>query len=106
MRLVAKCSSFSVSLNSSRIHDMFHNNKKLAVFGGLIELLARLLMVGMTNASMWLAKDFNLDNWTSETSNDGTGWRVLEMIHTVTHGRWRISLILLPSVFVACFASN
>ncbi|KAL7515565.1 hypothetical protein ACHAXN_012725 [Cyclotella atomus] len=58
----------------------------LAVFGGLIELLARLLMVGMTNAAMWLSKDFNLSNWTSETSNDGTGWRVLEMIHTVTHG--------------------
>eukprot|EP00571_Detonula_confervacea_P016053 CAMPEP_0172307906 /NCGR_PEP_ID=MMETSP1058-20130122/8664_1 /TAXON_ID=83371 /ORGANISM="Detonula confervacea, Strain CCMP 353" /LENGTH=360 /DNA_ID=CAMNT_0013020213 /DNA_START=124 /DNA_END=1206 /DNA_ORIENTATION=+ len=56
----------------------------LAICGGIIELLARLLTVGMTNASMWLAKDFNLDNWDSE--GDGTGWRVLEMIHIVTRG--------------------
>lgn len=56
----------------------------LAICGGIIELLARLLTVGMTNASMWLAKDFNLDSW--ETQGDGTGWRVLEMIHIVTRG--------------------
>ena len=47
-------------------------------------MLARLLLVGMNNAAEWLAKDFNLDSWTSE--NDGTGWRVLEMIHIVTRG--------------------
>ena len=58
--------------------------QKLAVFGSLIELLARLLVVGMNNALIWLAKDFNLSNWTSE--NDGIGWRVLDMIHTVAHG--------------------
>lgn len=56
-------------------------------------------MVGMTNAAMWLSKDFNLSNWTSETSNDGTGWRVLEMIHTVTHGMLCTSHSLLPLVF-------
>lgn len=57
---------------------------KLAIFGSLNELIARLLMVGMTNAAMWLARDFNLDDWTEV--GDGTGWRVLEMIHIVTHG--------------------
>lgn len=56
----------------------------LAICGGIIEFLARLLTVGMTNASQWLAKDFNLDDWDSE--GDGTGWRVLEMIHIVTRG--------------------
>lgn len=58
----------------------------LAIVGGIIELLARLLTVGMTNASMWIAKDFNLDNWTGSESDDGIGWRVLEMIHIVTRG--------------------
>ena len=57
---------------------------QLAVCGGIIELMARLLTVGMTNASQWLAKDFNLDDWDSQ--GDGTGWRVLEMIHIVTRG--------------------
>ena len=56
----------------------------LGICGGIIELLARLLTVGMTNAAQWLAKDFNLDNW--DTTGDGTGWRVLEMIHIVTRG--------------------
>ena len=62
----------------------FYLQIKLAIFGSLNELIARLLMVGMTNAAMWLARDFNLDDWTEE--GDGTGWRVLEMIHIVTHG--------------------
>ena len=56
----------------------------LGICGSIIELMARLIIVGMTNASQWLAKDFNLNDW-SET-DDGTGWRVLEMIHIVTHG--------------------
>ena len=59
-------------------------NLQLAVCGGIIELMARLLTVGMTNASQWLAKDFNLDDWDSQ--GDGTGWRVLEMIHIVSRG--------------------
>ena len=50
-------------------------------------------MVGMNNAAIWLAKDFNLSSWTSE--NDGTGWRVLEMIHMVTHGEYLKCLSLL-----------
>jgi len=56
----------------------------LSVCGGIMELLARLLTVGTTNVANWLAKDFNLNNWTSD--NDGTGWRVLEMIHMITNG--------------------
>ena len=56
----------------------------MGICGGIIELLARLLTVGMTNAAQWLAKDFNLDDWDSE--GDGTGWRVLEMIYIVTRG--------------------
>ena len=44
------------------------------------------MIVGMTNASQWLARDFNLDYWSADGSEDGTGWRVLEMIHVVTRG--------------------
>lgn len=56
----------------------------LGVGGAGVECFARLMMVGLSNASFWLAKDFNLDSWDSE--GDGTGWRVLEMIHIVTRG--------------------
>eukprot|EP00986_Skeletonema_menzelii_P012188 scaffold6609_cov141-Skeletonema_menzelii.AAC.10 len=58
----------------------------LGVVGGIIELLARLIAVGMNNAQGWLAKDFNLSDWGSEGESSGDGWRVLEMIHIVTRG--------------------
>ena len=69
----------------SRIcNETYSSYLQMGICGGIIELLARLLTVGMTNAAQWLAKDFNLDDWDSE--GDGTGWRVLEMIHIVTRG--------------------
>ncbi len=40
----------------------------------------------MNNAQEWLAKDFNLSDWGSEGESSGDGWRVLEMIHIVSHG--------------------
>jgi hypothetical protein len=58
---------------------------KIAICGGIIELLARLLVAGMTNASLWLAQDFNMNDW-DDGDVMGTGWRVLEMIHIVTAG--------------------
>ena len=61
------------------------SSPKLAICGGIIELLARLLVAGMTNASLWLAQDFNLEDW-DDGDVMGTGWRVLEMIHIVTAG--------------------
>lgn len=54
--------------------------------GGIIELLTRLIAVGMNNAQEWLAKDFNLSDWGSDGESSGDGWRVLEMIHIVTRG--------------------
>jgi len=58
----------------------------LAVGGSIAELMARLMMVGVTNVSHWLAKDFNLDHWLGEETNDGTGWKVLEMGYLLSHG--------------------
>mmetsp|Transcript_16761 Transcript_16761/g.30147 ORF Transcript_16761/g.30147 Transcript_16761/m.30147 type:complete len:384 (+) Transcript_16761:157-1308(+) len=63
----------------------------LAICGGIVELLAHLMIVGMTNSMFWLARDFNLGYWGSSEADgsneaDGTGWRVLEMIHIVARG--------------------
>lgn len=78
----------------------------LALGGSVTELISRLMFIGTTSTSNWLATQFNLENWV-EISNDATeaaeeggdpttvggdliGWRVLEMIHIVTKGfiRW------------------
>jgi len=77
-------SAWILSKGGKRSIGMHMALASLGICGGIIELLARLLTVGMTNAAQWLAKDFNLDNW--DTTGDGTGWRVLEMIHIVTRG--------------------
>jgi hypothetical protein len=58
----------------------------LAFGAATTELIGRVLYTGSTNAAQWLAKDFNLDNWLSEDSNDEIGWRTLEMIHVVVRG--------------------
>jgi len=58
----------------------------LALGGSISELLSRLIYIGSSAALEWMANDFNLDNWTGETSNDGTGWRTLEMIAIASGG--------------------
>jgi len=62
----------------------------LAICGGIVELLARLMIIGMTNSMFWLARDFNLGYWNNADNGsneaDGTGWRVLETIHIVARG--------------------
>lgn len=58
----------------------------LALGGSISELLSRLIHVGSGNALEWMARDFNLDHWAGENSNDGTGWRTLEMISITSGG--------------------
>jgi hypothetical protein len=58
----------------------------LALGGSLSEFIARLLFIGTSNAGEWLAKDFNLDNWLGENSNDKIGWRTLQVVHLVVRG--------------------
>jgi hypothetical protein len=58
----------------------------LALGGSLSEFIARLLIIGASNAGEWLARDFNLDNWISESSNDKIGWRTLQVVHLVMRG--------------------
>jgi len=63
----------------------------LAVGGSITELIARLMFIGTTSVGNWLAKDFNLDTWTTDGNaqqgnEDMIGWRTLEMIHLMTRG--------------------
>mmetsp|Transcript_20962 Transcript_20962/g.31964 ORF Transcript_20962/g.31964 Transcript_20962/m.31964 type:complete len:303 (-) Transcript_20962:122-1030(-) len=59
----------------------------LAIGSSISELIARLMILGMENIGLWLARDWNLDNWvSSDTSNDGMGWRVLEVAYMMSHG--------------------
>jgi hypothetical protein len=44
------------------------------------------MYTGSTNAMEWIATDFNLDNWLSEDSNDGIGWKTLEVVHIAIRG--------------------
>jgi len=79
----------------------------LAIGGSIVELVARLLELGVTNASMWMAMDFNMDNWLN--TGDGLGWRVLEMIHIATRGMllWvdAFEALALFGIVVILFAS-
>eukprot|EP00565_Helicotheca_tamesis_P008548 CAMPEP_0185728292 /NCGR_PEP_ID=MMETSP1171-20130828/3684_1 /TAXON_ID=374046 /ORGANISM="Helicotheca tamensis, Strain CCMP826" /LENGTH=251 /DNA_ID=CAMNT_0028396983 /DNA_START=292 /DNA_END=1047 /DNA_ORIENTATION=- len=56
----------------------------LAVAGSITELLSRLMVVGVQNASEWVAREFNLDRWLSSGEDDGLGWRTLEVVHILT----------------------
>jgi hypothetical protein len=58
----------------------------LVLFGSFTEWISRFLYIGSSMATQLLYKEFNLDNWLSDTSNDGLGWRTLEVTHIVTSG--------------------
>lgn len=56
----------------------------LGVSGGLCELIANLMTVGLRTVERWIYNSFNLHSWGNE--NDGSGYRVLELIHLMTNG--------------------
>mmetsp|Transcript_7865 Transcript_7865/g.8056 ORF Transcript_7865/g.8056 Transcript_7865/m.8056 type:complete len:281 (-) Transcript_7865:446-1288(-) len=55
----------------------------LVIVGTSVEIVANLMKRGQVDALQFLS-GLNINNWTG--SNDGTGWRVLEMLHIVTDG--------------------
>ena len=64
-----------------------HVSVAILVLGGsFTEWISRLLYIGSTMATQLLYKEFNLENWLSDTSQDGIGWRTLEVTHIVTSG--------------------
>jgi hypothetical protein len=68
----------------------------LALGASFVELISRLLFIGSSASTYWLANNFNLDNWvdiadgnvvaaqTHTDEGDMIGWRVLEVVSTVT----------------------
>jgi hypothetical protein len=58
----------------------------LTLCGSFTEWISRFLYIGSSMATQLLVKEFQLDHWYSSNSNDGIGWRVLEVTHIVTSG--------------------
>jgi hypothetical protein len=58
----------------------------MTMAGSFTEWIARFLYIGTSMATELLATQFNLDNWITTTSDDGIGWRALEVTHIVTYG--------------------
>jgi len=59
----------------------------LAVTGSLCELISSLMVVGANSALNWISTDFELEDWDLVANTpDGTGWKVLEMIHLCMRG--------------------
>jgi hypothetical protein len=58
----------------------------LTLAGSFTEWISRFLHMGQSLAAHKLSTDFNLDNWLASNSNDGLGWRTLEVTHIVTSG--------------------
>ena len=57
----------------------------LALAGSVTEWISRFLYMGSSMATQMLVNKFQLDNWIGQT-NDGIGWRVLEVTHVVVSG--------------------
>lgn len=74
------------SLKGRRLVGLHVTVAVLAITGATIELLSRLLIIGSMDAQRWMARDFNLDNWTNSGVNDFRGWQVLELVHIATQG--------------------
>jgi hypothetical protein len=56
----------------------------LALVGSFTEWISRLLYIGSSMAGLLIKNDFELDTWV--VSNDGMGWKALEVSHVMTQG--------------------
>jgi len=81
----------------------------LVLTGSLTEWISHVLYIGSSLTSGLLAKQFNLKDWITPTSEDEIGWRTLEISHIVTFGlvsiigaiEWIILAIVLVLVHVS-----
>jgi hypothetical protein len=64
----------------------------LALSGAIVEIMAKMLVLGGWNACQWISLNFNLESWTS-TGSDKLGWRVLELTYLVTQGAFTFLLL-------------
>lgn len=58
----------------------------LTLAGSFTEWISRFLHMGQSLAAHKLSTEFNLDNWLADNSNDGLGWRTLEVTYIATSG--------------------
>jgi hypothetical protein len=58
----------------------------LVIAGTLTEVISRLMLIGSYQATNWIAKDFNLYNWTDRVNDDMIGWRVLQIAFIIVEG--------------------
>jgi hypothetical protein len=68
----------------------------LVLCGTLAEGISRLMLIGSYNAANWVAKDFNLYNWTDRVNDDMIGWRVLQIAFILVEGKEQIEYPCLP----------
>jgi hypothetical protein len=106
----------------------------LAIGASLIELMSRLLFIGSSASTNWLANKFNLDNWVDLDVTDGTdgdivaaptesgtkepgdmiGWRVLQMIGIVTRAmhhwidaaEWLFLAAIFTLIYISVYKSE
>ena len=97
----------------------------LALSGSITEFISRLMFIGTTSTSNWLATRFNLENWveisngiteaaeeggdTTTVNGDLIGWRVLEMLYIVSKGliKWidTAEWLFLSAIFTLIYLS-
>jgi hypothetical protein len=58
----------------------------LTLAGSFTEWISRFLHMGQSLACHKISREFNLDHWLADNSNDGLGWRTLEVTHIATSG--------------------
>eukprot|EP00587_Corethron_hystrix_P007802 CAMPEP_0113323658 /NCGR_PEP_ID=MMETSP0010_2-20120614/16473_1 /TAXON_ID=216773 ORGANISM="Corethron hystrix, Strain 308" /NCGR_SAMPLE_ID=MMETSP0010_2 /ASSEMBLY_ACC=CAM_ASM_000155 /LENGTH=259 /DNA_ID=CAMNT_0000182673 /DNA_START=289 /DNA_END=1068 /DNA_ORIENTATION=- /assembly_acc=CAM_ASM_000155 len=58
----------------------------IACAGGMCELIANFMLMGAHTTLAWLRNEFNLSDWNETDSNDGIGWRVIEVVRLAIEG--------------------
>ena len=63
-----------------------------AMAAAICKLVVSLMMIGTRGSFKFIEERFEVGDWELQTSNgndngDGVGWRVLEMIHIIVHGK-------------------
>lgn len=81
----------------------------LSMGAAITEVTAQLMHLGTFNASVWVTKEFALDNWMTTTTGDSVGWQSLEVSYREAVGLtlWvdSVEYLALAFMFVMIFWS-
>mmetsp|Transcript_23917 Transcript_23917/g.55809 ORF Transcript_23917/g.55809 Transcript_23917/m.55809 type:complete len:279 (+) Transcript_23917:80-916(+) len=82
--------SWALSRGGKRLVGVHAAIAGFALAGSITELISRLMSIGIYGASRWVSSSFNLDQWLPDSendgSNDGVGWKVLEVAFILVEG--------------------